>query len=124
MQFPDFKAPPPVMGEDGQLITKPKSNSKSSAQPQQQPAGHGQGGGKGAGKFGSAGFSSLRLASPQSSREMMTLPSRATMSMASATRPQATTYMRVRPATRRMTSASTWMALSRSSRSQVPASRA
>ena len=28
MQFPDFKAPPPVMGKDGQLISRPKGSGK------------------------------------------------------------------------------------------------
>ena len=52
MQFPDFKPAPPVMGRDGQLITRPKGAGKSNdrASPQQGVAGHQ--GGKGGGKFG------------------------------------------------------------------------
>ena len=51
MQFPDFKAPPPVMGKDGQLITRSKGSGKNNDKPFPQQGGPSHQGGKGNGKF-------------------------------------------------------------------------
>ena len=53
MQFPDFKPAPPVMGKDGQLISRAKGSGKYGGQTtQQQPTSQGHQGSKGNGKFG------------------------------------------------------------------------
>ena len=52
MQFPDFKAPPPVVGKDGQLIVRSKGNGKSGDRPAPQQGVPNSHGGKGGGKFG------------------------------------------------------------------------
>ena len=53
MQFPDFKPPPPVMGKDGQMITRTKGTGKFGSQNLQATAqNQSHGNGKGSGKFG------------------------------------------------------------------------
>ena len=53
MQFPDFKPPPPVMGRDGQMITRAKGTGKFGNQGQQAPTqDQKHSGGKGGGKPG------------------------------------------------------------------------